>query len=317
LAVDRLESLGGAPLAQHFALLDKRLWQCLAIIAQTKPEYLQAQAMGPAVKQATGTSHGRRWFIRPDVQEILLARLVELVRRWGLKQLGPLEFLHDLFQLGLYRDTLRQWVEDAQLSGPGDLYVKKRFRSYLRFRHEIVLAYTPLVWSVAAKRGYNEELRQDLGQIGILGLIHAAERYHNVGPVTFSTFARRWVLQAILMYLQRKHAVISVSHGVLEEASRLRRKTDLTDHDEERAARVKQISEMREVVLLEDFERSIPAETPAEEERSKAIDFGNLTLLQKKILILRHGLVDRVRCGKDELEPETCRQLGLTARTET
>jgi RNA polymerase sigma factor (sigma-70 family) len=307
LSIDRYESLAGNTLVQHFSRMDSLLWRSLSLIAQTHPIYLQRCSMTPIIREVTGTSHGRRWFVYKDIKEPM-SRLFETIRLWVQEQIVWTRFLEEVRALGLYRDTLRDWVENAKLSDARvQLHVTTYYQSYLKLRDEVTTAYLPLVWKAATSHGFTDDNRADLFQIGVTGLLHAAERYHNVGPVTFSTFASRWIRQSILMYISRKMPLIQVSHSVLEEESKLMRRERETGKEDTspRAQRIKKLSGTKDVLLVEDVE--------AEQEEDNGlpgIDLKYLPRLLRQSVILRHGLFEHIKCEatREELEAERQRQ---------
>ena len=302
LVIDRYDSLAGKTLVLHFARMDALLWESLGLIAQSDPLYLQRCCMLPIVKEVTGTSHGRRWFIDPPCDNPI-GFLIEIIRLWIQKRITWLQYLQRLRELGFYRDTLRTWVE---LADPPDdsvqVHLQRGFKVYLKLREEICTAYLPLVWKTASSHGFTDDSKRDLFQIGVTGLIHATERYHNVGPVTFSTFANRWIRQAILMYISRKMPIVQVSHTVLEEESKILRKERETgqEDDSPRAQRIKRLSSTKDVLLCEEVE--------AEQQDSgqNSIDLTYLPKLLRQIIILKHGLLEHARCNvaKSALDAE-------------
>lgn len=310
LTIDKYESLSGYALVRHFQRLDSLLWQSLALLAQREPDYLRACCLIPVIKDVTGTSHGRRWFTRKDIK-YPLTRLTELVRVWLQGEIGWIPFLNELRALGFYRDTLRSWVEGASVNhAPTRAHVLHYHQVYLSFRQEICTAYFPLVWRAASSHGFTEDIRQDLFQIGVTGLLHAIERYTAVDvhgviqPFTFSTFASRWIRQAILMYISRKMPLIQVSHSVLEEESKIARRERETGKEDRspRAQRIRRLSATKDVLLVDELE--------AEEDRSDepVIDLHPLPRHLRQVVILRHGLLERAKCEATEAEQKTERE---------
>ena len=69
----------------------------------------------------------------------------------------------------------------------------------------------PLARRYAAKSGQDPD---DLQQVGLLGLLRAAERYEGQRDIPFSAFARPHIRGAILHYLRDKAAVIRIPRAV-------------------------------------------------------------------------------------------------------
>jgi RNA polymerase sigma factor (sigma-70 family) len=307
LTINHYDSLSGTSLVQHFQGMDSCLWCALSIIAQVSPEYLQKCCMLPIIRGVTGTSHGRRWFVGSLVENPD-QRLLEIVRLWVQGDIAWEGFLSELRGLGFYRDTIREWVEASRIEDDrAKAHVQISLKRYFTYREAVCNAYLPLVWKAASTHGFTEDIKSDLFQIGVTGLLHACERYHNVGPVTFSTFATRWIRQAILMHISRKMPIIQVSHSVLEEESKLVRKERETGKEDAspRAQRIKRLSSTRDVLLVDDIE----AEHQPDPEHGR-VDLRYLPRHHKQVVILKFGLLEHARCEvpKSALDTEQKRQ---------
>lgn len=300
---------------RHFQQMDLLLWQSIALLAQQDADYLRSCCLVPIIRDVTGTSHGRRWFTRKDLKHPL-TRLMELVRLWLQNEMEWLSFIHEVRMLGFYRDTLRSWVEGASVShAPTREHVLRYHEQYLAFRQEICTAYLPLVWRAASSHGFSEDTRQDLFQIGTTGLLHATERYNAVDtnglvhPSTFSTFANRWIRQAILMYISRKMPLIQVSHSVLEEESKISRQERESGKEDRslRAQRIRRLSSTKDVLLVDEVE----AEQEGHDD--PVIDLKPLPRHLRQVVILRHGLLERARCEVPEAEKRKERERQFAA----
>ena len=69
----------------------------------------------------------------------------------------------------------------------------------------------PLARRYAAKSGQDPD---DLLQVGLLGLLRAAERYEGQRDIPFSAFARPHIRGAILHYLRDKAAIIRLPRAL-------------------------------------------------------------------------------------------------------
>ena len=74
----------------------------------------------------------------------------------------------------------------------------------------------PLARRYARSSGQDSE---DLRQVGLLGLLRAAERYEGSKNVPFAAFARPHVRGAILHYLRDRAAIIRLPRRVQDQAS--------------------------------------------------------------------------------------------------
>jgi RNA polymerase sigma-B factor len=68
-----------------------------------------------------------------------------------------------------------------------------------------------------------QEPREDLIQVGLLGLIRAAELFHHTGPTPFSAYARPHIRGAILHYLRDDAAAVRLPRRQSERQTRLAR----------------------------------------------------------------------------------------------
>ena len=81
---------------------------------------------------------------------------------------------------------------------------KQQTRRNARVEHHMRLV-EPLARLYAAKSGQDPD---DLQQVGLLGLLRAAERFEGRRDIPFSAFARPHIRGAILHYLRDKAAII-------------------------------------------------------------------------------------------------------------
>jgi RNA polymerase sigma-B factor len=94
----------------------------------------------------------------------------------------------------------------------------------LQRRNGLVDAHRHLVPPLASHYWHRcQEPRDDLIQVGLLGLIRAAELYHHAGPVPFSAYARPHIRGAILHYLRDDAAAVRLPRRQSERQTRLAR----------------------------------------------------------------------------------------------
>lgn len=307
--LDPYISLKGETLRMHFNFLDSTLLQCVYLISHMDPDYIRKCIMEPIVRQMAGTSHGRRWFIRGQNSECN-GFLVETVRVW-IQSDDCIAFLSAFKELEFYRDTIRRWVEEYQTTEPRvQDTLDQWLRNYYRIRGEITESYLPLVGSIASTYGLTEDSKADMHQIGTTGLMHAVERYNNIGPVTFSSFARRWIRQRILMYISRQMSVIKVSHSVLEAQARINRAEEQSgEKDHSRwANKVKTLSAAKDVILVEDYNNT---SVLIEEEDDLTVNLRLLPRKLRQIILLKHDMLAKAEVNHtiEEVETERLRQL--------
>ena len=97
-------------------------------------------------------------------------------------------------------------------------------RSGVRRRNQLVEAHLGLVRPIAAHYAASSpEWREDLEQVGLLGLIRAADLYDSSRAVPFSAYARRHIRGAVLHHLRDTAPLVRAPRQVQERRQRLRR----------------------------------------------------------------------------------------------
>lgn len=92
-------------------------------------------------------------------------------------------------------------------------------------REKLVLENTGLIWSVVKRflnRGYEKE---DLFQIGCIGLLKAIDRFDTEYNVTFSTYAVPLIMGEIRRFL-RDDGIIKISRSIKENQYKIIKKTE-------------------------------------------------------------------------------------------
>ena len=112
---------------------------------------------------------------------------------------------------------------------------RQQIRRNARVEHHMRLV-EPLARRYAAKSGQDPD---DLRQVGLMGLLRAAERYEGPRKIPFSAFARPHIRGAILHYLRDRAAIIRLPRALqsndrdvgagFNAASQQRRLVSLTD----------------------------------------------------------------------------------------
>ena len=87
---------------------------------------------------------------------------------------------------------------------------RQQIRRNARIEHHMQLV-EPLARRYAKKSGQNQD---DLLQVGLMGLLRAAERYEGQREIPFSAFARPHIRGAILHYLRDKAAMIRLPRAL-------------------------------------------------------------------------------------------------------
>jgi len=87
---------------------------------------------------------------------------------------------------------------------------RQQIRRNARIEHHMQLV-EPLARRYAKKSGQDQD---DLLQVGLMGLLRAAERYEGQREIPFSAFARPHIRGAILHYLRDKAAMIRLPRAL-------------------------------------------------------------------------------------------------------
>ncbi len=110
-------------------------------------------------------------------------------------------------------------------------------------RERLVKENMGLVWSIVhrfANRGYEKE---DLFQIGSIGLIKAIERFDLNYDVTFSTYAVPMISGEIRRFM-RDDGVIKISRSVKENYWKIQRARQMLKEQEEQEVTISQLAEL-------------------------------------------------------------------------
>ena len=86
---------------------------------------------------------------------------------------------------------------------------------------EISTRLSPLVSALAGRLCFSAAEREDLYQVGMMGLVKAVERYDLNAPVKFTTFASAWIRGEILNYQREKSFPIKLSRSLWEQSRTL------------------------------------------------------------------------------------------------
>lgn len=120
-----------------------------------------------------------------------------------------------------------------------------------------------LVYNIAGKFINSGYEREDLIQIGSVGLIKAARKFDNTFGVQFSTYAVPVILGEIKRFL-RDDGAIKVSRSLKEIAIRGRKAEEILNRELGRTPTMSEISKkcgVNEEQLIEAFEASMPVES--------------------------------------------------------
>jgi len=108
------------------------------------------------------------------------------------------------------RRLIKQAIETPLLSREREFELARRWRGQgdEAALHELILAYTRLAVSLAARyRNYGLPMG-DLVQEGAVGLLQAAQRFEPERDIRFSTYATWWIRSAMQDYILRNWSIV-------------------------------------------------------------------------------------------------------------
>ena len=170
------------------------------------------------------------------------------------------------------------------------------FRSNLRVEHHLDLA-RQLAVRYARRTGYD---RDDLHQVGLIGLIKASRAYQSTMQVPFEVFARPHIRGEILHYLRDSVALVRLPRRVEEEGLRLsKRAMDPLD--------------ARQQMVLDEYRskgRWLPLDSVAGHQATNQIDDAGW---QESRLLIRKTFAALPRAERNAVEATVLEGLSLRA----
>src|SRR5690625_1290101 len=93
-------------------------------------------------------------------------------------------------------------------------------------KEKIVLKYTNLVQALARKYSYNEQIQEDLVQVGMIGLLEAARRFDASFKRRFEAYAIPTIIGEIKRYIRDKTWSVHVPRRIKELGPQIKRAVD-------------------------------------------------------------------------------------------
>lgn len=124
-------------------------------------------------------------------------------------------------------------------------------------KEKLVLQYNNLVHALARKYSYNEQTQEDLGQVGMIGLLEAARRYDDTYGRRFESFAIPTIVGEIKRYIRDQTWSVHVPRRIKELGPRIRRAVDELTIENQTSPTVAQIAhhlDVSEEEILETME---------------------------------------------------------------
>ncbi len=287
-------------------------------------------------------------------------RCYEFLREVGNSVKLDSEFSKPQFIRGVYEEILEEFVDStktyvlnhhqalqARLNNDGDKYMKhlshcsvienkmqfrgqfsysvirdaeQAHKKYIEIRSIIIAPYLRSVFSLAKNLGKNVHQTLDNFQNGSMGLIRAVSCYSTVRPTSFSSVAKGWIKQMMLLSIKEEANFVKLPIATWQaftSMERVRQKAGIEIEEYQKIAdannvpleKVKNIYEavklsqvfsinktydQNEKLTLEDV---IPDEKEDDgdviiNELREYIDKAQLCSVEKKVLALTHGIAD-------------------------
>lgn len=115
----------------------------------------------------------------------------------------------------------------------------------LTLTNELVSSYEKLVYSIISKYS-NERNKDDLFQVGMMGIIDASKKYDSESGIKFTSFAYKYILGEVLKYL-REDRNIKISRDIIRDYKKI---TLVKDHIYKMYGRTISAKELSKLVNL-------------------------------------------------------------------
>ncbi len=115
----------------------------------------------------------------------------------------------------------------------------------LTLTNDLICSYEKLVYSIISKYS-NESNKEDLFQVGMMGILDASKKYNYDSGVKFTSFAYKFILGEVLKYL-REDRNIKVSRDVIRDYKNINKVKDYIYKDYGRPANNDEISRILKI----------------------------------------------------------------------
>jgi RNA polymerase sporulation-specific sigma factor len=167
-------------------------------------------------------------------------------------------------------------------------------------REQMILDNMPLVWSMVGRFAYANREKEELFQVGMVGLMHAIDRFDTRYQVQFSTYAVPMILGEIKRFL-RDDGPMKMTRSILEHRKQIR---GLLEQDNDMT--MEQLAE-NSGLSMEDVVLALGSEKPVESIYQPVYDAGEGEVL------LVDGLPQKDKPVEQDVEEKQLLQQAFTA----
>jgi len=162
-----------------------------------------------------------RTYLREISRVPLLSHEQEIVYGNQVQQMMSLLKAKEKLTKKLHRDpTTKEWALNVLLS---ESELKQTIRQGQRAKHKMIEANLRLVVYFAKKYQKRSMELLDLIQEGTIGLIQGAEKFDPRCGYKFSTYAYKWIRQAIVLAIAEKSRTVRLPRYVLEKLNKIKK----------------------------------------------------------------------------------------------
>src|SRR5690625_443030 len=109
-------------------------------------------------------------------------------------------------------------------------------------KEKLVLQYNNLVLAIARKYSYNQQIQEDLAQVGMIGLLEAAGRFDESYGRKFESFAIPTIVGEIKRYIRDQTWSVHVPRRIKELGPQINRADDHLLSDKGRSPTIDEIA---------------------------------------------------------------------------
>ena len=166
-------------------------------------------------------------------------------------------------------------------------------------REELILENRPLVYAVVKRFEYRGYDREELFQIGVIGLMKAIDRFDTKYEVAFSTYAVPLITGELKRFF-RDNSMMKVSRGLKEQGYHIAKAREKIEQEKGRDATLEEISKetglsTEEILMATEANREVSSLSQSIYEKEFVVNrilveqlLGELNEKERKLITLRY-----------------------------